>query len=113
MGPLGSWIARGLFLCLMAFFLACATAIEPGSGGSPYPAPVRWDFTESCQKSAQMTMGYSNSQRYCACLIDEFQARFSLDDFKAISQGIRGGVLPPAMADVVDFCRRKKSANPK
>ena len=102
----------GAVLILLVGALGCAGKIQAGSGGTPYPDAVRWDFSASCQKSAQMTMGYLGSQKYCACLIDEFQARFSLEDFRALSQGIRGGALPQPMLEVVTFCRSKPKKQP-
>ena len=66
--------------------------------GKEYPQEVRENFLTSCGESS------GGNAQYCACVLTEFQQRYSLDEFVALEQRFVDGAAQGELDAVLQPC---------
>jgi hypothetical protein len=82
-------------LSVVIFMLSCENKND-------YPPDIIQNFMNSCQKQS------GGKQQTCACIIEQVQYKFTLEEFLRIDASMKeGGKIPEEMKRIVVDCKSK------
>ncbi|MBE9127509.1 MULTISPECIES: hypothetical protein [unclassified Coleofasciculus] len=94
---------------LLTFALVTYGTIPAAKAQNKYPPQVVTNYMRGCQQSA-VNGGLSEAQaeRVCACTINRFQARFTIEQFRELLQRAREtGGQPQELVEIGQACAQE------